>query len=98
MFSSDVSVSNQLEWEGFKVPLRHAPRDWGEGIAGAGAKSAYQGIVDVLQGSTSLKRASRTGDGSCSRQGSDEPMPCDRRALELAHGGAYTLFGLSGRR
>lgn len=52
VFSSDVSVYNQLEWEGFKVPCDMRPEIWGEGIAGAGAESAYREIVDVLQGST----------------------------------------------
>ncbi len=58
MFSSDVSVANQLEWEGFKVPLRHAPRDLGRGHRRRrGEVRRYRGIVDVLQGSTSLKKS-----------------------------------------
>ena len=66
VFSSDVSVYNQLEWEGFKVPCDMRPEIWGEGIAGAGAESAYREIVDVLQGSTSLEGL---GLGAVPRQG-----------------------------
>ena len=96
VFSSDVSVYNQLEWEGFKVPCDMRPEIWGEGIAGAGAKSAYRGIVDVLQGSTSLKESIEDWGWELFLVRDDEAdtLRSGGHFEELAHGGGYTLFGL----
>lgn len=96
VFSSDVSVYNQLEWEGFKVPCDMRPEIWGEGIAGAGAKSAYRGIVDVLQGSTSLKESTEDWGWELFLVRDDEAdtLRSGGHFEELAHGGGYTLFGL----
>ena len=97
VFSSDVSVYNQLEWEGFKVPCDMRPEIWGEGIAGGGAKSAYREIVDVLQGSTSLKES--TADWGWElflvRDEEADTLRSGGRFDVLAHGGGYTLFELS---
>lgn len=97
VFSSDVSVYNQLEWEGFKVPCDMRPEIWGERIAGAGAKSAYRGIVDVLQGSTSLKESTEDWGWELFLVRDDEAdtLRSGGRFDELAHGGGYTLFELS---
>lgn len=96
VFSSDVSVYNQLEWEGFKVPCDMRPEIWGEGIAGAGAKSAYRGIVDVLQGSTSLKESTEDWGWELFLVRDDEAdtLRSGGHFEELVHGGGYTLFGL----
>ena len=97
VFSSDVSVYNQLEWEGFKVPCDMRPEIWGERIAGAGAKSAYRGIVDVLQGSTSLKESTEDWGWELFLVRDDEAdaLRSGGHFDELAHGGGYTLFELS---
>lgn len=97
VFSSDVSVYNQLEWEGFKVPCDMRPEIWGEGIAGGGAKSAYRGIVDVLQGSTSLKESTEDWGWELFLVRDDEAdtLRSGGRFDELAHGGGYALFELS---
>lgn len=97
VFSSDVSVYNQLEWEGFKVPCDMRPEIWGEGIAGGGAKSAYRGIVDVLQGSTSLKESTEDWGWELFLVRDDEAdtLRSGGRFDVLAHGGGYTLFELS---
>lgn len=97
VFSSDISVYNQLEWEGFKVPCDMRPEIWGERIAGAGAKSAYRGIVDVLQGSTSLKESTEDWGWELFLVRDDEAdaLRSGGHFDELAHGGGYTLFELS---
>lgn len=97
VFSSDVSVYNQLEWEGFKVPCDMRPEIWGERIAGAGAKSAYRGIVDVLQGSTSLKESTEDWGWELFLVRDDEAdtLRSGGHFDELAHGGGYALFELS---
>ncbi|MFR4801989.1 MAG: hypothetical protein ACLT98_00750 [Eggerthellaceae bacterium] len=96
VFSSDVSVYNQLEWEGFKVPCDMRPGDLGRGHRRAGAESAYREIVDVLQGSTSLEESTEDWGWELFLVRDDEAgRPAIRRALdELAHGGGYTLFEL----
>lgn len=96
VFSSDVSVYNQLEWEGFKVPCDMRPEIWGEGIAGAGAKSAYREIVDVLQGSTPLKESTEDWGWELFLVRDDEAdaLRSGGHFDELAHGGGYTLFEL----
>lgn len=96
VFSSNVSVYNQLEWEGFKVPCDMRPEIWGERIAGAGAKSAYRGIVDVLQGSTSLKESTEDWGWELFLVRDDEAdtMRSGGHFEELVHGGGYALFGL----
>ena len=96
VFSSDVSVYNQLEWEGFKVPCDMRPEIWGEGIAGAGAESAYREIVDVLQGSTSLEESTEDWGWELFLVRDDEAdaLRSGGHFDELAHGGGYTLFGL----
>lgn len=96
VFSSDVSVYNQLEWEGFKVPCDMRPEIWGEGIAGAGAESAYREIVDVLQGSTSLEESTEDWGWELFLVRDDEAdaLRSGGHFDELAHGGGYTLFEL----
>lgn len=96
VFSSDVSAYNQLEWEGFKVPCDMRPEIWGEGIAGAGAKSAYREIVDVLQGSTPLKESTEDWGWELFLVRDDEAdvLRSGGHFDELAHGGGYTLFEL----
>ena len=96
VFSSDVSVYNQLEWEGFKVPCDMRPEIWGEGIAGAGAKSAYREIVDVLQGSTPLKESTQDWGWELFLVRDDEAdaLRSGGHFDELARGGGYILFGL----
>lgn len=96
VFSSDVSVYNQLEWEGFKVPCDMRPEIWGEGIAGAGAKSAYREIVDVLQGPTPLKESTEDWGWELFLVRDDEAdaLRSGGHFDELAHGGGYTLFEL----
>lgn len=96
VFSSDVSVYNQLEWEGFKVPCDMRPEIWGEGIAGAGSRSAYRGIVDVLQGSTPLKESTEDWGWELFLVRDDEAdaLRSGGHFDELAHGGGYTLFEL----
>lgn len=97
VFSSDVSVYNQLEWEGFKVPCDMRPEIWGERIAGAGSRSAYRGIVDVLQGSTSLKESTEDWGWELFLVRDDEAdtLRSGGHFDELAHGGGYALFELS---
>ena len=97
VFSSDVSVYNQLEWEGFKVPCDMRPEIWGERIAGAGSRSAYRGIVDVLQGSTSLEESTEDWGWELFLVRDDEAdaLRSGGHFDELAHGGGYALFELS---
>ena len=94
VFSSDVSVYNQLEWEGFKVPCDMRPEIWGEGIAGGGAKSAYRGIVDVLQGSTSLKESTAEWGWGLFlvRDEEADALRSGGAVEQVAAGGGYTLF------
>lgn len=96
VFSSDVSVYNQLEWEGFKVPCDMRPEIWGERIAGAGSRSAYREIVDVLQGSTPLKESTEDWGWELFLVRDDEAdvLRSGGHFDELAHGGGYTLFEL----
>ncbi len=97
VFSSDVSVYNQLEWEGFKVPCDMRPRDLGRGH-----RRRRGGSPPTARSSTSSrgrprwKRVPRTGAGSCSSSGDDEAdaLRSGGHFDELAHGGGYTLFEL----
>lgn len=97
VFSSDVSVHNQLEWEGFKVPCDMRPEIWGERIAGAESRSAYREVVDVLQGSTSLKESTAEWgwDLFLVRDDEADTLRSGGHFDELAHGGGYALFELS---
>ena len=94
VFSSDVSVYNQLEWEGFKVPCDMRPEIWGERIAGAGSRSAYREVVDVLQGSTSLKES--TGEWGWDlflvRDEEADALRSGGAVEQVAAGGGYVLF------
>lgn len=94
VFSSDVSVYNQLEWEGFKVPCDMRPEIWGERIAGDGSRSAYREIVDVLQGSTSLKDS--TGEWGWDlflvRDEEADALRSGGNVEQVASGGGYMLF------
>lgn len=95
VFSSDVSVYNQLEWEGFKVPCDMRPEIWGERIAGEGSRSAYREIVDVLQGSTSLKvsTAEWGWDLFLVRDEEAGALRGGGNVEKVASGGGYILFG-----
>lgn len=94
VFSSDVSVYNQLEWEGFKVPCDMRPEIWGERIAGAGSRSAYREVVDVLQGSTSLKESTAEWgwDLFLVRDEEADALRSGGAVEQVAAGGGYTLF------
>ena len=94
IFSSDVSVYNQLEREGFKVPCDMRPEIWGERIAGAGSKSAYREIVDVLQGSTSLKDSTEQWgwDLFLVRDEEADALRSGGAVEQVAAGGGYILF------
>lgn len=94
VFSSDVSVYNQLEWEGFKVPCDMRPEIWGERIAGAGSRSAYLEVVDVLQGSTSLKESTAEWgwDLFLVRDEEADALRSGGAVEQVAAGGGYTLF------
>lgn len=94
VFSSDVSVYNQLEWEGFKVPCDMRPEIWGERIAGAGSKSAYREIVDILQGSTSLKESTEQWgwDLFLVRDEEADALRSGGAVEQVAAGGGYILF------
>ena len=75
----------------------HRPEIWGERIAGAGSRSAYRGIVDVLQGSTSLKESTEDWGWELFLVRDDEAdtLRSGGHFDELAHGGGYALFELS---
>lgn len=94
VFSSDVSAYNQLEWEEFKVPCDMRPEIWGERIAGAGSRSAYREVVDVLQGSTSLKES--TGEWGWDlflvRDEEADALRSGGAVEQVAAGGGYVLF------
>lgn len=94
VFSSDVSVYNQLEWEGFKVPCDMRPEIWGERIAGTGSKSAYREIVDVLQGSTSLKDSTEEWGWELFlvRDEEADALRSGGAVEQVAAGGGYSLF------
>lgn len=94
VFSSDMSVYNQLEWEGFKVPCDMRPEIWGERIAGTGSKSAYREIVDVLQGSTSLKDSTEEWGWELFlvRDEEADALRSGGAVEQVAAGGGYSLF------
>ena len=94
VFTSDVSVYNQLEWEGFKVPCDMRPEIWGERIAGAGSRSAYREVVDVLQGSTSLKDSTEEWGWELFlvRDEEADALRSGGAVEQVAAGGGYSLF------
>ena len=70
------------------------PEIWGERIAGTGSKSAYREIVDVLQGSTSLKDSTEEWGWELFlvRDEEADALRSGGAVEQVAAGGGYSLF------